>query len=193
MFEWLEGKYLGQDVYIKGYNPETNKFITENEDKEVLGEVNIFETGIEFNIDYFDDWQKKLMNGLLRNVGRVDINIISTESADGWFLSIYRHKTLLPTHEYSEQIVLTNYVIVCNDEVKGDIFTRRSKSYAGCAIDEEKEFNEWIGEQIEKVREFNNTKYWQCPCNAIVFSDSLCSKEEYDLLYKMFNEINDAK
>jgi len=193
MFEWLEEKgikFNEQWGYIKKYNPETKMFIVADEDNdEILGEVNIFKTGIAFNIDYFEDWQKKLMSGLLRNEGKITIDLLSTESADSHFLEIYRHKTLLPTHEFSDQIILTNYVIVCSNEIKGDIFTREHKNYAGCLNDEEKEFSEWIEEQIEKVSEFNNTNNWQCPCEMIVFSNCLCNKEEYDLLHEMFNEI----
>ena len=192
MFEWLVEKGVevnGKWGEIKEYNPETKKFIIENEDDGILGEVNIFDTEVVHNIDWFEDWQKNLMTGLIRNEGKITIHVLSTSSGDSWFLEIYRHKTLLPTPEYQEQVILTNYVIVFSGEVKGDVFTRQSKRYAGCAIDEEKEFSKWIEEQIEKVSEFNNTEHWQAPCNTIVFSNCLCGEEECDLLHEMFNEV----
>lgn len=192
MFEWLAEKGVkvnGKWGEIKEYNPETKKFIVETEDNEILGEVNIFETGITFNIDWFENWQEKLMNGLLRNEGKVMVNILSTSSGDNWFLEIYRHKVLLPTHEYSEDIILTNYAIVVCGEVKGEVFTRQHKSYSGCAIDEKKEFSEWIEDQVQKVSQFNNNEHWNTPCNTIVFSDCLCGEEECDLLHEMFNEV----
>jgi len=192
MFKWLVEKGVevnGKWGEIKEYNPETKKFIIENEDDGILGEVNIFDTEVVHNIDWFEDWQKNLMTGLIRNEGKITIHVLSTSSGDSWFLEIYRHKTLLPTPEYQEQVILTNYVIVFSGEVKGDVFTRQSKRYAGCAIDEEKEFSKWIEEQIEKVSEFNNTEHWQAPCNTIVFSNCLCGEEECDLLHEMFNEV----
>ena len=191
MFEWLKGKSIKiNDKWgeVKEYNPETKKFVVDNDDYEIIGEVNVFESGMTHNIDYFENWQEKLMVGLRRE-GKVMINILSTSSGDSWFLEIYRHKTLLPTYEYSEQVILTNYAIVFCGEVKGKVFARQSNKYSGCAIDELKEFSEWIEEQVEEVSEFNNTEHWQAPCDTIVFSDCLCSKEEYDLLHEMFNEV----
>jgi len=195
MFKWLEEngvKFNGEYTFVKEYNPETKMLVLEKEEtEEIIGEVNIFESGITHNIDCFENWQEKLMNSLIRNDGKIMIDVLSTESADSWFLEIYRHKTLLPTHEYNEQIILTNYAIVVSGEVKGDVFTRQSKSYSGCAIDELKEFTEWIDEQVQKVSQFNNTEHWSSPCKTIVFSDCLCSKEEYALLHEMFNQVND--
>jgi hypothetical protein len=196
MFEWLgleEGvvELNGKWGYIKEYNPETKMFVVEDEDNEdIIGEINIFKSGMTRNINSFENWQEKLMTGLIRNEGKVMISVLSTESGDNWFLEIYRHKTLLPTHEYSEEVILTNYAIVVCGEVKGDVFTRQYKSYSGCAIDEQKEFSKWIEKQIEKVSEFNNSKHWKIPCSTIVFSDCLCSKEENDLLHEMFNDVN---
>jgi len=192
MFKWLIEKGVevnGKWGEIKEYNLETKKFIIEYVDDETLEEVNVFDTEVIHNIDWFENWQKNLMTGLIRNEGKITIHVLSTSSGDSWFLEIYRHKTLLPTPEYQEQVILTNYVIVFSGEVKGDVFTRQSKRYAGCAIDEEKEFSKWIEEQIEKVSEFNNTEHWQAPCNTIVFSNCLCGEEECDLLHEMFNEV----
>jgi hypothetical protein len=90
-------------------------------------------------------------------------------------------------HEYSDQVVITNYVIFCNGEVKGDILSFRDQRYPGCANNEQKKFNEWIEQQIEKVSEFNHTNYWDSPCNTMVISDCLCSEEEYKTLHEMFN------
>lgn len=178
---------------IQSFNPDTKKLIVLGEDKdgnEETRELDLFASSITQNIDYYDDWQHKLYTALIRNEGKVNIQFLSTESADTWGLDIYRHKTLLPTHEYGEQIILTNYVIVFNDEIKGDIFTRRYQRYSGCAIDEEKEFCEWIEEQIEKVSEFNSTSYWSL-LEGIIVSDAFNSDEEIELLWSMFNEQNE--
>ena len=192
MFEWLVEKGVevsGKWGEIKEYSPETKKFIIEYVDDGILEEVNIFNTEAIHNIDWFENWQKNLTTGLIRNEGKITIYVLSTSSGDNWSLEIYRHKTLLPTPEYQEQVILTNYVIVVCGEVKGNVFARQSKRYSGCAIDEEKEFSKWIEGQIEKVSEFNNTEHWQVPCSTIVFSDCLCTKEESDLLHEMFNDV----
>lgn len=195
MFEWItkmeyEIDFEGADGYIAKFNPDTKKFNVENENGEKIGEVDIFESGINWNIDQYNDWTDKLYTALIRNNGKITLNVYSTENnnGDSWDIEIYRHKTLLPTHEFSEQIILTNYIIVCNDEIQGDILTRRHKLYSGCAIDEQKEFDNWIEEQMEKVSQFNNENHWEIVVPAIIVCDGLCDKEEENLLHEMFGD-----
>ena len=197
MLDFLMGRYYSDEDFegeIEDFNEITKKLLIkgyhkDNEnDEEVIKEIDLFKSGMAQNIDDYEDWQEKLYTGLIRNEGKITVNILSTESADSWFLDIYRNKTLLPTHEYAEQIVLMNYVIVCSDEIKGDIFTKREQRYSGSAIDDKKDFSKWIEEQIEKVGEFNNTNYWNCPCEAIIVSESLNTKEDEELLRKLFSE-----
>jgi len=182
--EWFNGD-------IVGYNPKTNKLVLSNKENKSKKEFNLFdETHIEYNINYYEEWESKLYNSLIRNNGKTLIQIFSTETQDSWFVEIYRHKTLLPTHEYEEEITLTNYVIVCNGEVKGDILSRRHKKYSGCAIDEEAEFKEWINEQIDKVSEFNNSECWDT-FSGIIASDAFNTNEEIETMWNMFNEIDE--
>ncbi|WP_297419731.1 hypothetical protein [Clostridium sp.] len=193
MLDFLLGKDYSEENFegeINGFNEETKKFIVngvDNNDNEKTIEIDIFKSGIIQNIDYYEGWQEKLYTGLIRNNGKISIHVLSTESADSWFLEIYRNKTLLPTHEYSDQIVLINYVIVFCNEIKGDIFTKREMKYSGFGIDDKKDFSKWIEEEIEKVGEFNNTNCWQTPCEAIIVSESLNTKEDYILLHQLFS------
>ena len=188
MFDMFKEQYIydGEiEGYIKEYNPQTEKFIIvdENDQETILGEVSLMGSGLVFNINYWDDWTKKLMSALIRNNGQVEILVYSTESADDTLFTMYRHKSLVNTHEYSDEIVLTTYLIYFAGEIKGDMHTRHHQNYSGCAIDEQKEFDEWIEEQIEKVSEFNNTDYWDT-FNAIVFFDGCFTHEEQVLLNK---------
>ena len=181
--------FKGQDAYLAQFNLDTNLFVVENEDGDKIGEVNLFESGIHFNIDYFENWQEKLFNSLLKNNGIISVFVNSTElnAGDSWELEIYRYKTLLPTSEYSDQIILTSYVILFCGEVKGDAYTRQHRFYSGCMIDERKEFETWIEAQLEKVSEFNNDEYWNTS-PSFVYAEGICDKDEEEILFEMFSK-----
>ena len=185
--------FKGQDAYLAQFNPDTSLFVVENEDGESIGEVNLFESGIHFNIDYFENWQEKLFNSLLKNNGKTSVLVYSTElnAGDSWELELYRYKTLLPTSEHSDQIILTSYVILFCGEVKGDAYTRQHRFYSGCMIDERKEFETWIEAQLEKVSEFNNDEYWNTS-PSFVYAEGICDKDEEEILFEMFSKKIDS-
>lgn len=188
MFEMFKEQFVSAgniEGYIKEYNPETEKFVIvdENDKNKVLGEISLMGSGLIFNIDYWDDWENKLMSALIRNNGQVEICVYSTESADDCLFTIYRHKSLVNTHEYSDEIILITYFTYFAGEIKGNMLTRQHVRYAGCAIDEQKEFDEWIETQIEEVSEFNNTDYWDT-FSGIVYFDGCFTIEEDRLLSK---------
>lgn len=191
MFDMFNNTYIfGGDIEgnITKYNPETEKFIICDDNNIEKGEISLLESHLYFDINCWDDWKRKLFNAIIRNNGKVDVTICSTESGDDYFLTIYRHKTLLPVEEYSSQVILTNYVIMCNGEVIGDIYTRREKSYPGCACKEQEEFDKWIEEQIESVSEFNNSDVWSS-FSSIVYFDRCFSEDEEKLINKWRSNI----
>lgn len=193
MLDFLKERYFRKNekgYFITGFNNNTNKLIVfdygdDNETKFDY-EGSLFKTRIEVNIDYYDDWKEKIFKKLVTD-GKVDIHILSTVSDDNWNLEIFRHKTLINNHEFDDNLIITNYIIYCNGEVKGDILSKQDLYYLGCLKDEEKMFYNWIEEQISEVQEFNNTSCWDT-FNAIVTSTAFITDQELKLLYKLFNQ-----
>ncbi|MFC0903778.1 hypothetical protein ACFHWD_03620 [Clostridium sp. MT-14] len=192
MFEFLEDHTYFNDNFsgeVVGFNKNTNNLIVEggdkNTDEERNLEVSIFDSKIVQDIDEYENWEEKLYNTLIKNRGIVDIFVLSTESGNGYNLSIYKNKTLLNTHEYSEKLVLINYAIVFADKIKGDILSFQEIEYH--ANDELKKFTKWIDNQIYKVSEFNYSQQWNT-FNSIIVSDAFNTSEELKLLWHLFNE-----
>jgi hypothetical protein len=200
MYDWLNNETFSKDNKfwcVIGYNEKTNKMICESyddcdEDKKQeheKREIAIFDSGLEFNLDYNKDYEKKLFDVLCKNP-EIDINILSTESGDDWFVEIYRTESNIPTHLYGKETKLVSYVLTFLGEQTGKILSLTICSSPSVGkykpVDEFTAFSEWINDQVESVGVLNSSDYFDNTVKAIVTSEAFIGEQEYKSLTKMF-------
>lgn len=185
MFEFLKGTWTianDEEGEIIGYNKETNKFILKSEEDEEI-EFNIFnETGVNFQINHYENWEKKLFE-TLESKGKEIILVKSTESYDDWLVEIHKSKSFI-IPEVGEKIELVSYVISFCGDVKGKVLTVQN----GLESEFEK-FQKWINEQLEEVAELNDNDEWNT-CRALIIADSFNTVEEQQALSDMWEEMH---
>lgn len=185
MFEIFNDHFVQMESFsgkIKNYNPDSEKFVVTDdfsEDEKILGEVSLFQSRLNFDLHYWNNWKEKLHSKLL-SCGEVEIVVQSTESTDGdsWSLTIYRNETKIDTSPYSQPIEIVNYVIAfCDSDVCGTVLATEKG-------DKEFElFSEWIEEQTESVSEFNNSDAYDT-FESIVWFEGCFTEEEENLICK---------
>lgn len=190
MFEFFNGREYEEDEFegkIVGFNENTNKLIIKGEDdngKTKTIEINVFDSGINQNIDYYVKWEEKIYNKLKKD-GHVCIEILSIESGDNYDIEICRHESILDTGD-GEKVLLVNYVTIFCGEMRGKALTF-TKETIDKYMNEKDKFIEWVDRQIEDVPQFNNTEYWNT-FDAIVISEAFNTDKEYKLLWHMFED-----
>jgi len=192
MFNWLKGINFCYEREGKLYDCEVididsqNRLVAnveESDDKDFTDKslvVDVFDSHINFQFNYFENWEDKLFNKLITQ-NKLTFYTLSTESGDDYALEIFRTETNIGSPKDYSNLTIVTYVMTSYGEIKETPLVINK-------TEESKEiFAKWMKKISESTDLFNDHDSGYVVLDAITFEISQITDEEFRILYDLFN------